>query len=173
MMLSVGDFIDALSSLVVFHSCTYNVYHIDVLPDAVDVELGIGAVATENPYGLQAEQLFKYITVLTKVNDSVQLNVVTGSRQDSTLDDELLRGDDVSQLVEIQAAIEHEACHDGTENDERPLVGDAVMSCYEKEGAADDKRQALRDDVLRPVGAQSDNLESVDDVFHIPYRFIP
>lgn len=117
MMLSVGDFIDTLSSLVVFHSCTYNVYHIDVLPDAVDVELGIGAVAAENPYGLQAEQLFKYITVLTEVNDSVQLNVVAGSRQDSTLDDELLRGDDVSQLVEIQASIEHEACHDETEND--------------------------------------------------------
>ena len=75
--------------------------------------------------------------------------------------------------MEIQASIEHEACHDGTENDKRPLVGDAVMSCNEKEGAADDKLQALRDDVLRPVGAQSDNLESVDDVFHIPYRFIP
>ena len=54
-ILSVGNFIDALSTLVVFYSCTYNVYHIDVFPDAIDVELGIGAVATENPYGLQAE----------------------------------------------------------------------------------------------------------------------
>ena len=53
------------------------------------------------------------------------------------------------------------------------LVGDAVMSCYEKEGAADDKRQALRDDVLRPVWSQRDDFEFSDDVFHIPYRFIP
>ena len=75
--------------------------------------------------------------------------------------------------MEIQASIEHEACHDGTEKDKRPLVGDAVMSCYEKEGATDDKRQALRDDVLRPVWSQRDDFEFSDDVFHIPYRFIP
>ena len=75
--------------------------------------------------------------------------------------------------MEIQASIEHDACHDGTENEERPLVGNAVMSCYKKEGAADDKCHALRDDILRPVWAQSNDFEFSDEVFHIPYRFNP
>ena len=58
------------------------------------------SVAAEYPYCLQSEQLFQNVTVLAEIHHSVQLDVVTGSCQYSMLDDELFRGDDVSEFVE-------------------------------------------------------------------------
>ena len=69
------------------------------------------------------------------------------------LDDELFRGNDVSEFVEILASIEHDAGHHTSKYHERHLVGDAVVTGNKEQGTADDERHPLRDDILRPVRA--------------------
>ena len=89
-MLSVRNLIDSLSAFVILNSLTDDRNDIQPFFDPIDVKLRIGAVATIDADGLQAEELFKDVPALAEVHDTVELDIVTASVEHSLLNDELL-----------------------------------------------------------------------------------
>jgi hypothetical protein len=167
--LTVGNFIDALSSFVVFNSFPDDGNYIKVFLNSVYVELGIGTVATVDAGRFQAEQLFHDVSALTEINNTVQLYIVARSVEHSTKDYQLFRGYDELQLTQIQAAVTHQEGGNGTKNQKGGLEGDGIVTSKQEQSYTDKEQESLADDILRPVGAKGDNPESSNCIaFHKP-----
>ena len=102
---------------IVFDSFSDNTYHIQFLLNAVDVQLGVGSITTVDANGLQSEQLFQDAALLTEIYDSVQFDVVTGTMEDTMLDDKLFRGNNELEFAivdEESVALESGTIIEGT-----------------------------------------------------------
>ena len=75
---TVGDFIDALHSFVIFHSLSYLADDVLILADTDDVQPSHVPVAGEDGDCLQPQQLLQQRPVLLVVYHTVQLHIVCG-----------------------------------------------------------------------------------------------
>ena len=82
------------------------------------------------------------------------------------LDDKLLRGNNEPEFAQIQTAIKHHKCCDGTKYQEWCLEGDGFMSGNKEQYHTDKEHQSLTDDILRPMWAKRDDVKASDYLFH-------
>jgi hypothetical protein len=128
---------------IVFDSFSDNTYHIQFLLNAVDVQLGVGSITTVDANGLQSEQLFQDAALLTEIYDSIQFDVVTGTMEDTVLDDKLFRGNNELEFAQVQTAIEHYQCCHTSQYEERQLKRDGLVTCNKEQHKTHKEHETL------------------------------